>query len=355
MHCCNVIYSPSLGPQTAVMVTIPVLGRLFWYVAHRYILSPRPATDQAMQARIHCSCSISASDLFGGSDKGHHAWPSYDPRQSLSPFLMQRADVFFAAQPIIRFCYNRSKNLFNIFSSPQANQSRSSPKSIVSLVAGASDFVDLCALFGYYAEEHVVQTEDGYLLGIHRLCLRREGEEGKRVNVGGDSLQKRVVYLHHGLLMNSEVWVALIERERCLPFMLVEQGYDVWVRSYCLKSVQGKTDRLSWETIVATNIRRSPFASPQLLTSFGTSPWTNLPFTIFRTASTTFLQPPRNHPYLMLAFPRARLKPSRHCPYIPHSMTKLTFSLLWPRQCLPRVFEMELLTLWSKLLPRSSS
>jgi lysosomal acid lipase/cholesteryl ester hydrolase len=38
-----------------------------------------------------------------------------------------------------------------------------------------------------------------------------------------------VVYLHHGLLMNSEVWVCLTEEERCMPFTLVNQGYDVWL------------------------------------------------------------------------------------------------------------------------------
>jgi lysosomal acid lipase/cholesteryl ester hydrolase len=38
------------------------------------------------------------------------------------------------------------------------------------------------------------------------------------------------VYLHHGLLMNSEVWVCLTDEQRCLPFVLVERGYDVWVR-----------------------------------------------------------------------------------------------------------------------------
>jgi hypothetical protein len=31
------------------------------------------------------------------------------------------------------------------------------------------------------------------------------------------------------LLMNSEVWVCLTEEERCLPFVLVERDYDVWV------------------------------------------------------------------------------------------------------------------------------
>ncbi|KAL8986848.1 MAG: hypothetical protein Q9177_003894 [Variospora cf. flavescens] len=131
-------------------------------------------------------------------------------------------------QPIIRFCYNRSRNLFNLLSSSQGRQARSKQRTIVSSVANASDFVDLCSLFGYYAEEHVVQTGDGYLLGLHRLGWKK-GQEGLRVNTGEGSTLKPVVYMHHGLLMNSEVWICLTETERCLPFMLVEKGYDVWL------------------------------------------------------------------------------------------------------------------------------
>lgn len=92
----------------------------------------------------------------------------------------------------------------------------------------ASDFVELCRVFGYEAEEHVTSTKDGYLLGLHRLAWRK-GEEGKKVNYGRNGLKKRVVYLHHGLLMNSEVWVTLTDAERSLPFVLVDRGFDVWV------------------------------------------------------------------------------------------------------------------------------
>ncbi|KAL8972955.1 MAG: hypothetical protein Q9183_000256 [Haloplaca sp. 2 TL-2023] len=124
--------------------------------------------------------------------------------------------------------------------------------SFVSAVANASDFVDLCSLFGYYAEEHVVQTGDGYLLGLHRLGWKK-GEEGLRVNTGDSSTRKPVVYLHHGLLMNSEVWVCLIEKERCLPFMLVEKGYDVWLgnnrgNKYSKKSTRSSpTSNAFWD------------------------------------------------------------------------------------------------------------
>lgn len=129
--------------------------------------------------------------------------------------------------PVIRFFYRISRNAFNMLSSPNSRRNRNKKKSVSSPIAQASDFVELCELYGYYAEEHIVQTGDGYLLGVHRLGWKR-GEEEQRVNAGPGSIEKKVVYLHHGLMMNSEVWVCLTEKERCLPFLLVEQGYDVW-------------------------------------------------------------------------------------------------------------------------------
>ena len=133
-------------------------------------------------------------------------------------------------QPIIRFCYNTSRKLFNRLSSSKSKHARAQRKSISHAVANCSDFTELCALYGYYAEEHIVQTKDGYLLGVHRLPYKKEEEQGMTlVNSGPDSVSKPVVYLHHGLLMNSEVWVCMTEEERCLPFALVNQGYDVWL------------------------------------------------------------------------------------------------------------------------------
>jgi len=143
---------------------------------------------------------------------------------------------------LLRWLYHQSRSIFNFFSSPKSEQSQTHKKKIANPIAQAHDFVDLCELYGYYAEEHVVQTEDGYLLGVHRLAWK-PGEEGTHVNAGPGSLQKKVVYLHHGLMMNSEVWVCLTEKERCLPFVLVEQGYDVWLgnnrgNKYSKKSVR---------------------------------------------------------------------------------------------------------------------
>ncbi|KAM4065272.1 alpha/beta hydrolase fold domain-containing protein [Hirsutella rhossiliensis] len=137
--------------------------------------------------------------------------------------------VFTLALPpfLVSLCYRASRRIFNRFSSPEQKRAENKRKSISTSVRDASDFVELCRLWGYEAEEHIVQTTDGYLLGIHRLQWRR-GEEDQRVNHGPTSIRKRIAYLHHGLLMNSEVWVCLTDEKRCLPFELLERGFDVW-------------------------------------------------------------------------------------------------------------------------------
>ncbi|WPH05076.1 putative lipase c16a3.12c [Acrodontium crateriforme] len=161
-----------------------------------------------------------------------------------------RTITLLLPSPIIKVCYRLSRAAFNALSSPYTRRARNRKKSVSSPIAQAHDFVELCELFGYSAEEHIVQTRDGYLLGVHRLANKR-GEEDP-VNCGPGSVQKRVAYLHHGLLMNSEVWVCLTEKERCLPFLLLEQGFDVWLgnnrgNKYSKKSLHtAPTDDAFW-------------------------------------------------------------------------------------------------------------
>ncbi|OAA55675.1 alpha/beta hydrolase fold-1 [Cordyceps fumosorosea ARSEF 2679] len=128
---------------------------------------------------------------------------------------------------LVAYFYRASRRIFLRFSSPEDKRVHRKTSCISDSVRDAADFVELCQIWGYEAEEHIVQTKDGYLLGLHRLQWRR-GEEGQRVNSGPDSIKKRVVYMHHGLLMNSEVWVCQTDEKRCLAFELVEQGFDVW-------------------------------------------------------------------------------------------------------------------------------
>lgn len=89
-------------------------------------------------------------------------------------------------------------------------------KARVSAVADALSFEDICAVHGYLSTEHLVATPDGYMLGIHRLRPETECPKG-------------VVYLHHGLLMNSEIWVAAPTPQDSIAFQLVDAGYEVWL------------------------------------------------------------------------------------------------------------------------------
>ncbi|PSK42415.1 hypothetical protein B9Z65_4329 [Elsinoe australis] len=161
--------------------------------------------------------------------------------------------------PVIRFLYQQSRRIFNLLSSPQGRRSRNKKRAVSSPISKASDFTDLARLYGYYAEEHIVHTTDGYLLGVHRLGYRR-GEEDQKVNAGEGSIQKKVVYLHHGLLMNSEVWVCLTEEERCLPFVLVEQGYDVWLGNNRGNKYSKKSTKFSPTSVDFWNFSIDQFA-----------------------------------------------------------------------------------------------
>lgn len=79
---------------------------------------------------------------------------------------------------------------------------------------------EMVSLFGYDVENRIVRTEDDYLLTIQRIVKR-----------GPDQTPRngKVVYMHHGLLMCSEVWVTMIDKESNLPFVLYDLGYDVWL------------------------------------------------------------------------------------------------------------------------------
>lgn len=91
----------------------------------------------------------------------------------------------------------------------------------VNKLMNANSFVEMCALFGYKTEEHIVQTVDGYLLGAHRIVGKLDSPNRSK--------DKPVVYLHHGLLMNSEVWVSATDSKNSVAFALSDLGYDVWL------------------------------------------------------------------------------------------------------------------------------
>ena len=131
----------------------------------------------------------------------------------------------------------------------------------------ADNIQEMCRLFGYDVENRVVRTKDDYLLTIQRItdlvptslntASMNKGSErsaGDITDIDGDFHPHwtdetgtpsssyrmnhrapprvpngKVIYLHHGLLMSSEVWVTMIEKYQNLPFILYDLGYDVWL------------------------------------------------------------------------------------------------------------------------------
>ncbi|GAB0092451.1 Lipase [Sergentomyia squamirostris] len=80
---------------------------------------------------------------------------------------------------------------------------------------------EMIEYYGYPVETHVATTGDGYLLTMHRIPYGRAPGAGPALN-------KKVVFLQHGLLCSSADWV-VVGPQRALAYLLADEGYDVWM------------------------------------------------------------------------------------------------------------------------------
>lgn len=72
----------------------------------------------------------------------------------------------------------------------------------------------VAAYHGYYPNIYEVTTEDGYILSVIRITHNKVPK-------------RRVVFLGHPYTTDSVVWVN--KGNNSLAFMLLEEGYDVWL------------------------------------------------------------------------------------------------------------------------------
>ncbi|KAL6431795.1 hypothetical protein ACFW04_007355 [Cataglyphis niger] len=69
---------------------------------------------------------------------------------------------------------------------------------------------------GYPVETHVIMTQDGYFLTLHRIPG------------GNGSLP---VLLQHGFFCSSVSWV-ILGKGKALAYLLADEGYDVWLGNF---------------------------------------------------------------------------------------------------------------------------
>ncbi|EFP05846.1 hypothetical protein CRE_27286 [Caenorhabditis remanei] len=85
------------------------------------------------------------------------------------------------------------------------------------------DVPEIIAHWGYPVETHKVVTADGYILTLHRI------PHGKNeTSKSASKTPKPVVFLQHGLLCTSSIWLLNLPRQSA-GYIFADYGYDVWL------------------------------------------------------------------------------------------------------------------------------
>ncbi|CAL2045525.1 unnamed protein product [Caenorhabditis brenneri] len=109
------------------------------------------------------------------------------------------------------------------------------------------DVPEIIAHWGYPVETHKVVTADGYILTLHRI------PHGKNeTSKSASNRPKPVVFLQHGLLCTSSIWLLNLPRQSA-GYIFADQGYDVWLgnmrgNTYSKQHVRmTSSDRTFWK------------------------------------------------------------------------------------------------------------
>uniref|UniRef100_A0A8R1DUW7 Abhydro_lipase domain-containing protein n=1 Tax=Caenorhabditis japonica TaxID=281687 RepID=A0A8R1DUW7_CAEJA len=88
------------------------------------------------------------------------------------------------------------------------------------------DVPEIIAHWGYPVETHKVATADGYILTLHRIPHGKN--ETSKTKPGAKSPPKPVVFLQHGLLCTSSIWLLNLPHQSA-GYIFADHGYDVWL------------------------------------------------------------------------------------------------------------------------------
>lgn len=120
---------------------------------------------------------------------------------------MKRQIVIFLSlfifHSVISFSFN-----FKLFNHYKKSENEDSNENL--------DILQIIRKEGYPAEAHVVLTEDGYILTMHRIV----GKSGSPT-----------IFLQHGVLGCSMDWIVL-GKQNSLAYSLADNGYDVWLGNF---------------------------------------------------------------------------------------------------------------------------
>mmetsp|Transcript_40343 Transcript_40343/g.38822 ORF Transcript_40343/g.38822 Transcript_40343/m.38822 type:complete len:144 (+) Transcript_40343:36-467(+) len=79
----------------------------------------------------------------------------------------------------------------------------------------------------YPCELHFYETDDGFINKVIRISGPKNSDP--RVNIKDGGPNKPVVILQHGLLCSCTDWI--LNGDNSLGFILVDNGYDVWMNN----------------------------------------------------------------------------------------------------------------------------
>ncbi|VDN60868.1 unnamed protein product [Dracunculus medinensis] len=105
---------------------------------------------------------------------------------------------------------------------------------------------EIIAYYGYPVEIYSVTTEDGYILELHRIPY------GKNGTTNDFHANKSVIFLQHGFIGSSAVWVTNLP-DQSAGFLFADAGYDIWMgnargNTYSANhTLYTKKDREFWE------------------------------------------------------------------------------------------------------------